>query len=78
MEFTNANDVSVNGYMSDPFYATSVSAGKCAFSSISWSDTTLEENGITDIEEIEMVFRAYCSDDWTLDDFANETIILNP
>lgn len=74
----SVDEASVNGYMADPFYAASVSAGKCAFSSISWSDTTLEENSITDIEQIEFVFRAYDEDNWTGDDFVKETITLNP
>lgn len=74
----SVDDASVNGYMADPFYATSVSAGKCAFSSMSWSDTTLEENGITEVEEIEFLFRAYNADDFMGDDFANEVITLNP
>lgn len=74
----SVDEASVNGFMADPFYATSVSAGKCAFSSMAWSDTTLEENSITEIEEIEFNFRAYNEDDWFGDDFANETITLNP
>ena len=74
----SVDEASVNGYMADPFYANSVSAGKCAFSSMSWSDTTLEENGITEVEEIEILFRAYDADNWTGDDFANQTITLNP
>ena len=74
----SAEEASVNGYMADPFYATSVSAGNCAFSSMSWSDSTLEENGISDIEEIEFLLRAYDDDDWSVDDFVNERIILHP
>ena len=74
----SVDEASVNGFMADPFYATSVSAGKCAFSSMAWSDTTLEENSITEIEEIEFNFRAYDEDDWSGNDFANETITLNP
>ena len=74
----SVDEASVNGIMADPFYATSVSAGKCAFSSMAWSDTTLEENSITEIEEIEFNFRAYNEDDWSGNDFANETITLNP
>ncbi len=74
----SVDEASVNGFMADPFYATSVSAGKCAFSSMAWSDTTLEENSITEIEEIEFNFRAYDEDDWFGNDFANETITLNP
>lgn len=74
----SVDEASVNGYMADPFYATEVAAGKCAFSSMSWSDTTLENNNITTVEEIEFKFRAYDSDNWFGDDFANETITLKP
>lgn len=74
----SANDVSVNGYMMDPFYATSVIPGKCMFSSMSWLDSTFDENGITEVEEIEFTFRAHDSNDFTSDDFANELITLNP
>ena len=75
------DDASVNGYMADPFWATSVLSGKCAFSSMYWYDSTLEEIGIdgaADIEEIEFLFRAYNYEDWLADDYASETITLNP
>lgn len=71
-----ANDASVNGFMADPFYVESVSAGKCAFSSISWSN--LKINDITEVEEIEFLLNANDSDNWMRDDFANELITLNP
>lgn len=74
----SVNETSVNGFMADPFYATTVIAGKCAFSSMSWSNTTLEDNGITAVEEIELKMRAYDSDNWFGDDFANEVITLKP
>ena len=74
----SADDVSVNGYMADPFYAQVVSAGKCAFGSMSWDDTTLEDNGIVDIEKIEFKLRVYDDDDWSGDDFVNKTVTLNP
>ena len=67
----SVDDASVNGFMADPFYATSVSAGKCAFSSMAWSDTTLEENGITEVEEIEVLFRAYDADDFMGEDYGD-------
>lgn len=73
----SVDEASVNGFMADPFYATSVSAGKCAFSSMVWSDAILEENSITEVETIEFKFRAYDEDNWFGDDFANETITLN-
>ncbi len=74
----SVNDAAINGFMADPFFATSVNAGKCAFDSISWSDTTLEENSITEIEEIEFTLRVYDNNDWLSDDIINEAITLNP
>lgn len=74
----SVDEASVNGFMIDPFYATTVTAGKCAFSSMYWSDSTLEDNNISAIEEIEFKMRAYDSNNWSGDDFANEVIILNP
>ncbi|MCD7949932.1 MAG: hypothetical protein LUG12_06720 [Erysipelotrichaceae bacterium] len=73
------DDASINGYMIDPFYATAVSAGKSAFSTISWYDSDLEENAIEDIEEIEFKLSAYNNDDW-LDDYYvdGQTVTLNP
>lgn len=75
----SVDEASVNGFMADPFWASSILPGKCAFSSITWYNTTLEENGITgDIEEIEFVLKAYDYENWLADYLAEETIILNP
>lgn len=74
----SVDEASVNGYMVDPFYASSVMPGKCAFSSISWSDSSLAENGITDVGEIEFLFRAYDCNEFMADDFAKEVITLAP
>ncbi len=71
-------DASVNGYMADPFFARSVSAGKCSFSSMSWSDTELEESGITEVEEIEFNLQAYDYDSWEEEYFVDKTVTLNP
>lgn len=72
------DDASVNGYMVDPYFAKTVDAGKSTFSSITWSDYTLEENDITTIDDIEFVLRAYDADDWSSEDFVKETVTLNP
>ena len=74
----SADEVSVNGYMIDPFFATSVLAGKCAFASITWFESALEENEISNVEEIEFKLRAYDNDNWFGDDFANVPVVLNP
>ena len=74
----SVDDVSVNGFMADPFWAASVAAGKAAFSDVSCSDSTFEENDITTVEEIEMTWSVYNNEDWTQDDIYNETVVLNP
>lgn len=74
----SVDEASVNGFMADPFYADSVEAGKCAFSTITWFSSTLEENGIVDVESIEFNIRAYDNTDWMAEDFANEAVTLNP
>ena len=80
-----ANDVmfsvdgaSVNGYMSDPFYATAVFAGNCAFSSISWFEDTLKENGITNVETIEFELIAYNLNNFADDNYAEMIVTLHP
>lgn len=74
----SVGDASINGYMADPFFATSVNSGKCAFKSITWFNSTLEDNGIAEIEEIEFQLTVDDANDWFADDFANEKVILNP
>ncbi len=74
----SVDEASVNGFMADPFWASSVNAGKVAFASMSWSDSAFEENGITSVEEIEMKLRIHDSNDWTSGDIFNETVTLNP
>lgn len=74
----SVDQASVNGYMIDPFFATSVSPQKCAFDAISWFDSSLEENGIEKVEEIEFTLRIYRTNDWLGDDLFNQTVTLNP
>lgn len=77
----SADEASVNGYMMDPFFAKSVPSGKCAFTSMSWSHSALEENGIsevTEIEGIEFKLRVYDSNNWSASDFFNDVIKVTP
>ena len=71
------SDVSVNGFMADPFWANELCAhGKCycgiAFKAI------LEENGITDVEQIEATLRVYSVDDWNSEDLFIDQITYTP
>ncbi|MCR5808076.1 MAG: hypothetical protein K6G56_00785 [Clostridiales bacterium] len=74
----SSDDVSVNGYMCDPYWAISLAPGKVAFTSMSWSESTFEENGITEVEEIVFALRVYEYDNWSEEDIFNETVTLNP
>lgn len=74
----SVDDASLNGFMADPFFATLVTAGKCSFKSLDWYGSTLEENGITEVNNIEFTIKAYDNDDWLSDYFMEDTITLNP
>ena len=74
----SADDVSVNGYMVDPFWAKSIGAGQVGFSEMTWFSSTLEENGITEVDEIELRLRAYDSNDWLTGDIFSDVITITP
>ena len=58
------DDSSINGYMADPYWATSVLPYSSKYSTISWSQRTLEENLIFEVEDIEFELKAYDYDYW--------------
>lgn len=70
------DDVTVNGYMCDPFWGATIPAGKRSNTTISWFSDTFEENGITQAEEIKGVLSVY--DEETYDDYAGETFEVVP
>ena len=59
-------NTSVNGYMVDPFFYSEIPAGKKAYDSITFTDTDLEENGITSIESFEGVFTISDAESWNV------------
>lgn len=64
----SAENVAINGYMCDPYWAMSVAPGKMAMGRFSWSDADLSANGIESIEEVEFALEVY--DDDTFEDVA--------
>ena len=72
------DDCSINGYMIDPFFATSIGADKCEFTSMSWLDDELEENDIEEVETIEFELRVYDDDNWTADNLFDQVITVQP
>lgn len=59
-----ASDVSINGFMVDPAFSCEVNAGKRAFDTITFFESDLEKNGITDITEIELKFHIFDTNSW--------------
>ena len=58
-------DVSINGFMLDPMFSCDIAAGKKAYDIISFFESDLEDNGITDITEMEVKFSIFNSDSWS-------------
>ena len=74
----STDDVSVNGFMCDPFWASSVAAGKKANEEISFSEGDFEKNGITAVEEIVFTLSVYDSNDILADDLLEQTFTFKP
>ena len=74
----SVSDVSVNGFMIDPFWAATVSAEKKANETITFLTTDFESNGIETVEEITFTLRIYDNEDWNKEDVVKETFTVNP
>lgn len=70
--------VSVNGYMVDPFWAASVSAGKQLVTQVNFFRTDLEDQGIEEVQNIEFTLLAMDNDNWDADYLLSETCAYNP
>jgi len=70
--------VSVNGHMIDPFWGCSVGAGKRACSAITFSRSDLEQNGITDVSELEFTLTVTDYDSWEAGTLLEDTFTYNP
>lgn len=57
-------DVSINGFMVDPIFSCDIAAGKKAYDTITFFESDLTDNGITDITELEIKFHIFNSDSW--------------
>lgn len=57
-------DTSVNGFMIDTSMSQDVVAGKRAITAVTFFSSSLEENGITDIESIETSFHVFEMEGW--------------
>lgn len=57
-------DVSINGFMVDPIFSCDITAGKKAFDSITFFESDLTENAVTDIQELELKFHIFNMESW--------------
>ena len=57
-------DVSVNGFMVDAIFSADVMQGKRTVDTITFMSSSLEENEITEITEVELSFHIFGSEDW--------------
>lgn len=57
-------DSSVNGFMLDSIFSPEISGGKKAISAITFMSSDIEENGITEFENIETSFHIFYTESW--------------
>jgi len=57
-------DVSVNGYMIDPYYYSALLPGKVAFDRITFFQSDLDDNHISSLETLEFRIHIYDTDSW--------------
>lgn len=74
----SVDDVSVNGFMCDPFWASTVASGKKANEKITFSEKSFQENGIEVVEEITFTLHVYDSNDLAADSLLKKTFTVNP
>lgn len=60
----SVDDMSINGFMMNPLFSTTVYAGKKSIDDITVFSSDLEENGIEIIEEVELKFHIYDADSY--------------
>ncbi|MDE6589545.1 MAG: hypothetical protein K2K53_04190 [Oscillospiraceae bacterium] len=57
-----SRDVSVNGKMVDAIFSQDVAAGKHCVTAVTVMDSSLEKNGISEIEDMELYFHVFAGD----------------
>lgn len=72
------DNVSVNGFMVNPFWATTVAAGKQAYSEIIFFRSDFEKQDIEVVQDIEFNLLVSDSDDWEADFLINEIYTFKP
>ena len=74
----SVDGASVNGFMIEPYYGHELAPGKCCFGEMSWSASSLEENDIETVEDIEFTLHVRDSEDWMAEAIFDEVLTLTP
>ncbi len=59
-----SSDVSINGFMVDPIFSTDIIAGKKAIDTMTFMESDLTDNGVTDITELEFKLHIFDLESW--------------
>lgn len=70
--------VAVNGFMCDPFWASTVTAQMKSNEEISFSSDNFDKNGITNPTDISFTLRVYDNNDWAADALVEQEFIIYP
>lgn len=73
--YVSADNVSVNGFMMDPYWGCQIGPKHSAYSTMYWSKDDFSENDIQSIETMDMTLQVKDND--TYDDIYSETMTLN-
>ena len=71
-------DVSVNGFMVNPYWSATVAAGKQAYSEIIFFRSDLDKQDIEVIQDIEFRLQVSDNDDWSADYLFDEVFTFKP
>lgn len=74
----SVDNVSVNGFMCDPFWASIVDAEKKANEQICFMESDFELNGIEEVTDVTFTLKVYDSNDLMTDYLVEETFTVNP
>lgn len=69
----SVEEMSINGFMTNPLFSTTIYDGKMAVENITLFSSDLEENGIETIEDVELKFHIYDADSY--DTIADSEVI---
>lgn len=72
------DDVSVNGFMVNPFWALSVAAGKQAYTEIIFFRSDLDQQDIEVVQDIEFRLQVSDNDDWEADYLLDQVYTFKP